>query len=64
MPDEALYDLFADPGERCNLIDDPGHAAVADDLRGRLEGWMRRTDDPALASAEAPASRTGKEAHV
>jgi len=47
-PREALYDLYLDPAERDNLVDDPDHAAVHDDLASRLEAWMRRTDDPLL----------------
>ena len=48
-PAEALYDLTLDPGERNNLVGDPAHAATLTDLRGRLERWMRRTDDPLLS---------------
>ncbi len=35
-----LYLLDADPAEETNLIDDPVHAALADDLRDRLQGWF------------------------
>jgi N-sulfoglucosamine sulfohydrolase len=47
-PREALYDLYHDPQERDNLVDDPDYADVYDDLTGRLEGWMEETDDPLL----------------
>jgi len=47
-PREALYDLYMDPNERENLVDDPDHADVYDDLTGRLENWMTETDDPLL----------------
>jgi arylsulfatase A-like enzyme len=43
---ESLHDLFFDPGEGRNLIDDPEYAAVRTELRGRLEEWMEQTDDP------------------
>ncbi len=46
---EQLYDNLFDPTQSCNRIDDPQLAAVADDLRGRLQAWMERTDDPLLA---------------
>ncbi len=43
---EALHDLFFNPGEGRNVIDDPAYDDVAADLRSRLDEWMRRTDDP------------------
>ena len=45
---EALHDLFFNPGEGRNLIDDPDYADIARDLRTRLEQWMVRTGDPLL----------------
>ncbi|MFZ0040849.1 MAG: sulfatase/phosphatase domain-containing protein, partial [Solirubrobacteraceae bacterium] len=45
---ESLHDLFFNPGEGRNIIDDPDYAAVAADLRGRLERWMQETADPLL----------------
>jgi N-sulfoglucosamine sulfohydrolase len=45
---EALHDLFFNPGEGRNLIDDPDYAGIAADLRTRLEHWMQRTRDPLL----------------
>jgi arylsulfatase A-like enzyme len=45
---EALHDLFFNPGEGRNVIDDPDYAAVANDLRARLQSWMEQTDDPLL----------------
>jgi arylsulfatase A-like enzyme len=47
-PREALYDLYHDPQERDNRVEDPDYADVYDDLRGRLEEWMEETDDPLL----------------
>ena len=48
QPREALYDLMLDPNERDNLIDDPAMAVVLGEMRQRLDGWMRRTQDPLL----------------
>lgn len=48
-PQEALYDLARDPHQVCNRIDETALAAVADDLRRRLDRWMRETKDPLLA---------------
>jgi arylsulfatase A-like enzyme len=42
---EALYDLYLDPMETCNRIDDPALAEVATDLRQRIHDWMERTGD-------------------
>ncbi|TQM02892.1 sulfatase family protein [Pseudonocardia kunmingensis] len=44
-PQEELYDLVADPGETTNLVDDPGSAEIAGDLRERLDAFMLATDD-------------------
>jgi N-sulfoglucosamine sulfohydrolase len=51
---EQLYDVVFDPNEAKNLVDDPGYAAVLEDLRARLEQWMRDTDDPLLAGHVDP----------
>jgi arylsulfatase A-like enzyme len=45
---EQLYHLGLDPGEMRNLIGQEEWRDVADDLRGRLERWMRETGDPLL----------------
>lgn len=55
VPAEALYDLVFDPNEVHNLADDPRHADTLADMRARLEGWMRATDDPLLAHDVVPA---------
>jgi N-sulfoglucosamine sulfohydrolase len=47
-PREALYDLRFDPVEAHNLIEEERCAQVAEDLRGRLDAWMRATTDPLL----------------
>jgi N-sulfoglucosamine sulfohydrolase len=45
---EQLFDLAFDPAEACNLAAEPAHAATLARMRGRLEAWMRRTNDPLL----------------
>jgi N-sulfoglucosamine sulfohydrolase len=54
IPKEQLYDVLFDPNEANNLVDDPGYAPVLEDLRARLEQWMRDTDDPLLAGHVDP----------
>ncbi|RIK41529.1 MAG: sulfatase [Chloroflexi bacterium] len=45
---EQLYDLIFDPNEAHNLADDPAYRSIIDEMRGRLERWMKETDDPLL----------------
>ncbi len=45
---EQLYDLFFDPNETHNLAAMPAHATTLDEMRGRLNRWMRATNDPLL----------------
>jgi N-sulfoglucosamine sulfohydrolase len=47
-PRERPPDLPFNPTEANNLVDDPHCADVLEDLRERLDAWMRRTDDPLL----------------
>jgi len=47
-PAEALYDLVLDPNEMNNLAGDRNHASVLEDMKARLDEWMRATDDPLL----------------
>ena len=48
VPREDLYDLVFDPEENHNLASDPGSAVVLKEMRGRLDAWMQRTNDPLL----------------
>ncbi len=48
-PREMLFDLAADPLEQRNLADDPACRSVLEDMRARLERWMRTTGDPLLS---------------
>jgi hypothetical protein len=49
LPREALYDLMFDPTERRNLLGDQASAEALAEMRGRLDSWMKRTNDPLLA---------------
>jgi N-sulfoglucosamine sulfohydrolase len=51
---EQLYDLVLDPAEGANLAAEPDHAEQLQELRGRLERWMRETEDPLLDGPVAP----------
>jgi len=44
-PPEELYDLQTDPAEENNLAGEAALKNVRDDLAGRLERWMRETND-------------------
>ena len=57
-PWEALFDLWLDPSEGSNRIDDPAMAGVVADLRLRLEDWMVRTEDPLIDGPVPPAEGT------
>jgi len=48
IPRESLFDLAWDPLEQNNLAGLPAMQSVLLDLRGRLDDWMARTDDPLL----------------
>jgi N-sulfoglucosamine sulfohydrolase len=43
-----LFDLYLDPVERVNLVDDNRYAEVLKDLSARLQEWMKDTNDPLL----------------
>ena len=48
LPEESLYDLIFDPNEHNNLATDAGAKPILAEMRGRLDRWMHRTDDPLL----------------
>ena len=48
LPREDLYDLMLDPAERSNLASDSASKPVLEEMRGRLNAWMQRTNDPLL----------------
>jgi arylsulfatase A-like enzyme len=45
---EQLYDLMFDPNEIRSLAADAGSAGVLAEMRGRMDRWMKATDDPLL----------------
>ena len=46
--EDELYDLSEDPHEVHNLIDHPSSKGEADEMRGRIEEFMKETDHPSL----------------
>lgn len=57
-PRQALFDLWLDPAEGSNRMDDPTLAGVVADLRNRLHGWMVETEDPLLDGPVPPGEGT------
>lgn len=56
---EALYDLIFDPNERNNLAGDPTHRSTLNEMRQRMDSWMRATNDPLLhGPVKAPPGAT------
>ncbi|MBN1838079.1 MAG: hypothetical protein JW820_19630 [Spirochaetales bacterium] len=41
-----LHGLTHDPGERRNLVEEPWHASLVRELRGRLQEWFFEYVDP------------------
>ena len=62
-PDE-LYDLVLDPGERDNLLGDPGNHEVESDLRGRLESWFTAHSTPDRDAFATPVQGFGQDQPV
>jgi arylsulfatase A-like enzyme len=54
LPEESLYDLIFDPGEQHNLAGDPASREALLEMRGRLDRWMQRTQDPLLQGPVPP----------
>lgn len=54
VPEEQLYDLILDPQEGRDRAGDPACAAVLAEMRGRLDAWMRETEDPLLDGPVPP----------
>ena len=43
-----LFDIATDPNELKDLVAEPRHAATRDDLRVKLEAWLKENGDPLL----------------
>jgi hypothetical protein len=54
VPEEQLDDLVLDPTEGNNRADDPACAEPLAEMRGRLDAWMRETEDPLLDGPVQP----------
>lgn len=53
---EMLFDTLFDPAEGCNLVREAAYSRTLNEMRSRLDLWMKRTDDPLLRGAvKAPA---------
>ena len=57
LNNEELYDLIFDPNEAYNLLDSPSHSKTLEEMRKRLNKWMKKTHDP-LLSGPIPAPET------
>jgi len=45
---ELLLDLYLDPLERINVVNDPQYREVYCDLSKKLADWMQETNDPLI----------------
>ena len=54
---DELYDLAADPYERCNLVVDPQHRARLDEMCKRMWRRMRAIGDTSLLESHYPTLR-------
>ncbi len=59
QPREQLYDLIFDPGENHNLAGEAQAVTALREMRGRLDAWVKRTDDP-LLEGPVPAPKGAK----
>ena len=57
--DEQLYDLMYDPGEACNLAQDPEYADRLSEMQDLLTTWQNDTGDPILDGEIPPVSPDG-----
>jgi arylsulfatase A-like enzyme len=48
-PAKMLFDLYFDPHERNNLVDQIDYAEIKTELAAKLHNWMVETDDPLLS---------------
>jgi arylsulfatase A-like enzyme len=59
---EQLYDLMFDPNEVRNIAADPAASGALGEMRGRMDRWMKATDDPLLRGpVKAPKGATAND---
>jgi arylsulfatase A-like enzyme len=51
---EQLYDLLYDPNEAANIAAQPASSEVLEDMKTRLNDWMKVSDDPLLKGPVVP----------
>jgi arylsulfatase A-like enzyme len=56
---EELFDLYLDPMEACNRVNDPTYAAIKADLMARLDRHLEATNDP-FRTGQFPPTPSGK----
>ena len=54
LPTEQFFDLYFDPHEAHNLIEDPAYAEEIAKYRNVLSNWQAETDDPLLQGIPVP----------
>lgn len=54
-----LFDLFLDPLERENLMENEDYAEIRQMMQDKLENWMAETDDPLLNAGNRAAAPPG-----
>ena len=60
-PEEELYDLAKDPHETTNLADSSAYQAILEQMRGRLDQWLRRIGDTDPAPVDSAVVRHYRE---
>ncbi|MCM8757271.1 MAG: sulfatase-like hydrolase/transferase, partial [Candidatus Omnitrophica bacterium] len=59
IPREELYDLIFDPNEKNNLVHSVEFSQIINQLRKKMEEWMKQTDDP-LITGDIPLPATAR----
>ena len=54
IAEEQLFDLYLDPNEQNNLVNDPLYAQALKECRTLLNDWMIRTEDPLVNGGIVP----------
>ncbi len=51
-PEEELYDLRKDPDQLQNVAQDTSYTSIKNQLKAKLAGWRKQTQDPLLNARE------------